>query len=355
MNYALVAALCAALVGCAFALQLPHVKDQERPIDPKQIKNATLAFYNNGTYIYMLEVPCDAYLGRGGSSSQQSAQQRAGQSPPTDEDEEEDHDDEDANGQQQQTPQQRQRQQMQQRQRQQQQRGGRSSSSQSSEHHLSGEELRQAHEGTECECQCKGHDGETLEDVVKVTFGGQSGMSSSSRSGQRGAQSQQQRSQQQRLRRQQQQQRGGSSSGHDEEGPELVYPQQPRAGQKCIFFEEGEWENDDDGESKRNENFFFGFPNLKKKPVFPQKFAPINNFFLYIFQNSSMLLVQTRRYPAKMNTKCSKSARSTSNVAALKVVKKFSCNALTITANAINTLSASKTTVRQTKKRYFSF
>nr|WPK49516.1 AHS alpha [Viridiscus perviridis]WPK49525.1 AHS alpha [Viridiscus sp. 1 JF-2023a] len=248
MNYALVAALCAALVGCAFALQLPHVKDQERPIDPKQIKNATLAFYNNGTYIYMLEVPCDAYLSGRGGSSQQSAQQRAGQSQPTDEDEEEDHDDEDANGQQ--TPQQRQRQQMQQRQRQQQQqqqRAGRSSSSQQSEHHLSSDELRQAHEGTECECQCKGHDGETLEDVVRVTFGGQGGMSSS-RSGQRGGQSQQQRSQQQRLRRQQQQQRGGSSSGHEEEGPELVYPQQPRAGQKCIFFEEGEWENDDDGE-----------------------------------------------------------------------------------------------------------
>nr|WPK49534.1 AHS alpha [Viridiscus sp. 3 JF-2023a] len=265
MNYALVAALCAALVGCAFALQLPHVKDQDRPIDPKQIKNATLAFYNNGTYIYMLEVPCDAYLGgRGGGSSPQSQQQRAGQSSPQqsgghDEDEEEDHDDEeDANGQQQQSAQQRQRQQMQQRQRQQQQqqRGGRSSGSQSQEHHLSGDELRQAHEGTECECQCKGHDGETLDDVVRVTFGGQGGMSSSRSSGQRGGQSQQQqRSQQQRQRRQgqQQQQRGGSSSGgHDEEGPELVYPQQPRAGQKCIFFEEGEWENDDDGELEEN-------------------------------------------------------------------------------------------------------
>nr|WPK49518.1 AHS alpha [Viridiscus perviridis] len=154
-----------------------------------------------------------------------------------------------------------------QRQQQQQQRGGRSSGSQQSEHHLSGDELRQAHEGTECECQCKGHDGETLEDVVRVTFGGQGGMSSS-RSGQRGGQSQQQRSQQQqRLRRQQQQQRGGSSSsGHDEEGPELVYPQQPRAGQKCIFFEEGEWENDDDGELEKNILWFFSL----EKMLFPK-------------------------------------------------------------------------------------
>nr|WPK49522.1 AHS alpha [Echiniscus testudo] len=313
MNRAFIAVLCAMLVGCALALQLPDVKDQtDKPIDPKQIKNATLTFYNNGTYIYMLEVPCEAYLGgRGGS--QQRSQQRSQSSGSNAHDEEDDEheDDEDANGSSQMTAQQRQRQQQQQQQRQQQQ-SGRSSrqtaGGSQADHHMNPDELRQAHEGTECECKCKNQEGEELEDIITVTMGGKGGSQQSSSSQRGGQRSQQQRQQQQRQQQQRQQRASGaggaSSHGHEEgEGPELVYPTQPRPGQKCIFFEEGEWENDDDGEY---ENFSWvrvckdseTFIN-EKKVCFIFLFSSLDNFDLFeLFPRRT----HRRRWPRRQDT-----------------------------------------------------
>nr|WPK49529.1 AHS alpha [Pseudechiniscus sp.] len=256
-------ALGLALVAatCVFALELPEVKDQPgTPIDPKQIKNATVTFYNNGTYIYTLEVPCEAYLGqRGGAAGRQ--QQQSGrqqqQQPPHGDDHEDENDDDDSDEPSQMTPQQRQQQRQRQQQQQQGQRSQQSRGGMSPHHeHLGPEELREAHKGTECECQCKNQQGEELDDVIRVSFGGASGKSHSSSSRRGGSrQDQQQRLQQRNQDRQRQRGSSGSGqqkprvqkSGGEEEGPELVYPEQPRPGQKCIFFEEGEWENDDDG------------------------------------------------------------------------------------------------------------